>query len=147
MVRFLIVTLEALTSNALIVDSAMSIIAPLPSITPESVIWDQIALDGYKVRWFNKKIYYCEYLEDGLTKSSWSLLKNNPMGYAMLFNTQLKYITKNRINTILQFISCCCLAREYKYIKECNSPFVWLLLPFGWLLSMRRRKQINKFCP
>ena len=26
--------------------------------TPESVIWDQIALDGYKVRWFNKKIYY-----------------------------------------------------------------------------------------
>lgn len=33
----------------------------------ESASWDAISEAGYKVRWFNKIIYRCEYLEDGLT--------------------------------------------------------------------------------
>ena len=36
----------------------------------ESAVWDRIALQGYKLRWFNKIIYKCEYLEDGLTKAN-----------------------------------------------------------------------------
>ena len=35
----------------------------------DSVCWNAIHLDGYKIRWFNKVIYIAEYLEDGLTKS------------------------------------------------------------------------------
>lgn len=117
--------------------------------TPEAVIWDQMALDGYKLRWFNKIIYLCEYQPDGLTRSSWKLLKNNPMGYAMLFNIQLKSTIrlKAKINLILQFISCCCLAKEYNYIKECyNKLLVYPLFPLGWLLSKRRQSQFKKFC-
>lgn len=117
--------------------------------TPEAVVWDQIALDGYKLRWFDKVIYLCEYLPDGLTNSTWRLLKNNPMGYAMLFNTQLRYANevKNKINLILQFISCCCLAKEYGYIKKCNERVLsYLLFPMGWLLSIRRKSQIKKYC-
>ena len=34
----------------------------------ENAVWDAIALDGYKLRWYNRVIYKCEYLEDGLTK-------------------------------------------------------------------------------
>lgn len=117
--------------------------------TPEAVVWDQIALDGYKLRWFDKVIYLCEYLPDGLTNSTWRLLKNNPMGYAMLFNTQLRYANgvKNKFNLILQFISCCCLAKEYGYIKKCNRRILsYLLFPIGWLLSIRRKSQIKKHC-
>lgn len=117
--------------------------------TPEAVVWDQMALDGYKLRWFDQVIYICEYLPDGLTNSTWRLLKNNPMGYAMLFNTQLQYAEglKSRINLILQFISCCCLAKEYNYIKKCNVKILpYILFPMGWLLSVRRRIQINKSC-
>ncbi len=33
----------------------------------ESASWDAISEAGYKVRWFNRIIYRCEYLEDGLT--------------------------------------------------------------------------------
>lgn len=119
------------------------------SFTPEAVIWDQLALDGYKLRWFNQVIYICDYQEDGLTNSSWKLLKNNPMGYAMLFNAQLKSTKsiKKRINLTLQFISCCCLGREYRYLKECHSiVLLFLLFPFGWLLSKRRQKQFKKYC-
>lgn len=33
----------------------------------EGAVWDKIALDGYKVRWFNHPLKVCEYLPDGLT--------------------------------------------------------------------------------
>lgn len=119
------------------------------NFTPEAVVWDQMALDGYKLRWFNDVIYLCEYQEDGLTRSSWKLLKNNPMGYAMLFNTQLKSTKglKDIINLTLQFISCCCLAKKYSYIKECHfRTLSFLLFPLGWLLSLRRQNQFKKYC-
>ena len=35
----------------------------------ESAVWDAIALDGYKLRWYNQIVYKCEYLADGLTKT------------------------------------------------------------------------------
>lgn len=35
----------------------------------DSVCWNAIYADNYKIRWFNKVIYIAEYLEDGLTKS------------------------------------------------------------------------------
>ena len=122
---------------------------PDEKFTPEAVVWDQMALDGYKLRWFNEVIYLCEYQEDGLTKSSWRLLKQNPMGYAMLFNTQLKhqYSFRVRINLCLQFIACCCLAKEYSYIPHCNAKgLAYLLFPMGWLLSKRRKQQFKQFC-
>lgn len=119
------------------------------SFTPEAVVWDQLALDGYKLRWFNKVIYLCEYREDGLTNSSWKLLKNNPMGYAMLFNIQLKYQShfKEKFRLTLLFIASCCLAHEYHYIQQCSEKGLsYLLFPLGWLLSVRRKRQFKKYC-
>lgn len=34
---------------------------------PEDVVWNAIAGDGYRLRWYNDIIYIGEYLEDGLT--------------------------------------------------------------------------------
>lgn len=115
------------------------------TFTPEAVVWDKMALDGYRLRWFNTSMYYCEYQTGGLTDSSWSLLKRNPMGYAMLFNTQLLYAERGRINLIIQFIACCCLAREYRYVARCNSCFAYVLFPVGWFVSIRRRIQFKKY--
>ena len=36
----------------------------------ESAVWDRIAKDGFKLRWYNDMIYLCEYIEDGLTKNT-----------------------------------------------------------------------------
>lgn len=115
------------------------------SFTPEAVVWDQMALDGYRLRWFDKPIYYCDYQPDGLTNSSWKLLKDNPMGYAMLFNTRLQYLTNNRLNCVIQFIACCCLAGDYSYVRKCYSRLAILVFPLGFLLSIRRRQQIKKY--
>ena len=49
------------------------------------------------------------------------------------------------VNTVIQFISCCCLAGEYGYIKKCVSPYVWLLFAPGFMLSVRRRWQFSQY--
>lgn len=36
----------------------------------EDTLWNEIAMDGYSVRWYSKAIYCCEYLDDGLTSQS-----------------------------------------------------------------------------
>lgn len=121
---------------------------PGEKFTPEAVVWDQMALDGYRLRWFDKVEYLCEYQPEGLTNSSWRLLRDNPMGYAMLYNHQLLHTTglKALVNLVLQFASCCCMAGEFSYLCKCNSNLVWLLWSAGWLLSVRRRKQIKNAC-
>ncbi len=35
----------------------------------EACVWDAIAAEGYKIRWYKTPIYVCEYLVDGLTKT------------------------------------------------------------------------------
>lgn len=47
----------------------------------EEVVWDAIARDGYKLRWFNKVIYHCEYIDDGLTRMGEKKVIENFEGY------------------------------------------------------------------
>ncbi|AOZ97340.1 glycosyltransferase family 2 protein [Butyrivibrio hungatei] len=53
---------------------------------PESLIWDSIARDGYKIRWFNEIIYICEYLPDGLSASSDKKFMESPKGFIAYLN-------------------------------------------------------------
>lgn len=63
---------------------------PIPTFEGENdvekgVLWNRIAADGLKIRWFNEGIYNCEYLEDGMSKN----IVNN---YIRNFNGYLLYI-------------------------------------------------------
>ncbi|MGL4338606.1 MAG: glycosyltransferase [Turicibacter sp.] len=49
----------------------------------ENVVWNHIAYDGYKIRWFNEITYITEYLDDGLTKNAYSIALKNPKGYQL----------------------------------------------------------------
>lgn len=59
----------------------------------ECVVWDKIAYDNFKIRWFNEIIYLGNYLEDGYTKKGNSLFEKNPIGY--LINIRNKRIYKD----------------------------------------------------
>lgn len=48
----------------------------------EAAIWQQIAKDGYLIRWYNEVIYICDYLDDGLTRNADKKIMENPLGYA-----------------------------------------------------------------
>ena len=57
----------------------------------EAVVWDWIALDGYKLRWYNRTIYVCEYLDDGLTRTGADArINNNPHGYGRYVAVRIK---------------------------------------------------------
>lgn len=66
----------------------------------ECVVWNQLAYEGYKVRWYNKIIYCGDYLADGLTKDL-SKEINNFQGFT--------YATKQKIkcNSCLEGIIAC----------------------------------------
>ncbi|MGM7721173.1 glycosyltransferase family 2 protein [Metabacillus sp. Hm71] len=61
----------------------------------EATVWDRMAYDGYKIRWFNKTIYICDYLEDGLTKNMREVFSKNPKGTAVYIKQQIKYYKCN----------------------------------------------------
>ena len=56
----------------------------------EEIVWNRIARDGYKFRWFNEGIYFCEYLDNGLSKTSNKEL-NNFEGYKLVVKELLTY--------------------------------------------------------
>lgn len=66
----------------------------------EAVVWNRIANDGYKIRWFNEPIYYCEYRDDGLTQNINARYKASPRGFALYIKELIKY-EKNIIKKII----------------------------------------------
>lgn len=81
----------------------------------ECVVWHKIAYDGYKIRWFNKVIYTCEYQEDGLTKNLKELNRKNNKGYLLNIKTDLMY-RKLSIREKLAYIY-----SYYDVVKELKS--------------------------
>lgn len=57
----------------------------------ESVCWNAIAADGYKIRWYNSPIYICDYLDDGLTKTG----ANEISGHIRNFRGYCYYIKQS----------------------------------------------------
>lgn len=113
---------------------------------PEQLQMDAMALDGYKLRWYSEPIYVCEYHDDGLTKGSWDLLRNNKMGYAMLSNQRLLYERsfKSLIQSAAQHIALSINAGYPSYILKSNRKLITLLsIPYGLLLSIRRKRQFK----
>lgn len=109
---------------------------------PEQIALNEIALSGYLLRWHSDIIYYCDYLDDGLTKGSRILEKNNPMGYAMMYNHSLKYpgLTKRKLfKNACQFVALSIYGKNIKYLKYSNNKLMTTLaLIPGIVLSFRR---------
>lgn len=57
----------------------------------ESVVWNEIGAAGLKLRYFNEVIYFCEYLEDGLTKQGTKKFESTPKGYGLYLYQSIKY--------------------------------------------------------
>lgn len=115
---------------------------------PEQIALNEIALAGYKLRWHSDIVYICEYLEDGLTKGSFQLEKNNPMGYAMMYNHMLKYpdmTAKQKFRAACQHIALSLYGKNPSYIFKSNRMLYTIAaLPFGAALAVRRRMQFGK---
>ncbi len=87
----------------------------------EGCVWDAIAADGYKIRWFNKPIYVCEYLNDGLTNTGANELEGsikNFKGYLYFISQYLRL--HDKIECYGRFIQYnkVCKRRDIPYLKR-----------------------------
>lgn len=117
------------------------------NFSPEEIVFNEIALAGYKVRWFNKIGVISKYLEDGLTVNAFDLIKKNPMGYAMLFNHQLKYKETFKEKFVVAYLMVCysILGKNLHYLTKSNDKLMTLLaFPIGVLVALRRKFQFRK---
>ena len=64
---------------------------PGEKFVTECVVWDKIAFDGYKFRFFNEIIYICEYLADGLTAHYYQLIHSSPKGWGQYIYQSVEY--------------------------------------------------------
>lgn len=114
---------------------------------PEQIVFHEIALEGWKIRWFSTAMSVCEYQEGGLTLGAKKLEKQNPMGYAMMYNHKLKYIRGfvKRFRIAMQCNALSFVGGHPEYIFKSNALGVSLaaLIP-GLLLSIRRKMQYNE---
>lgn len=117
------------------------------TFVPEEVVLNELALDGYKIRWFNRIIVISEYLDGGLTKGAWQLIKKNPMGYAMLYEHKLKQdkgLRKKLYNTV-QMIAQSILGHNPTFpFRGEHKIFSILCYPLGALLAIRRIYQFKR---
>lgn len=119
---------------------------PGEKFAPEEIALNTIALAGYKIRWHKDIIYICDYLDDGLTRGHWKLLKENPMGYAMLYNNKLlySYSLKEKIYNSSQMIALTFIGKNFKYIFSSNNKLItFISLPIGLILYFRRKGQFK----
>lgn len=113
---------------------------------PEATCLDMMALDGYKIRWHKEAIYMCEYLDDGLTKGNWDLLRNNKMGYAILSNQRMLTADnyREKLRAAAEHIALSLNAGYPSYVFNTYKPLITLTaLPLGLVLAIRRHEQFK----
>lgn len=111
---------------------------------PEQIVFNQIALDGFKIRWYPVAMSVCEYQEGGLTKGARKLEIENPMGYAMMYNHKMKYGIpfKQKLRCAMQCIALSIVGHNPNYVFKSNMPVAtFLMLVPGMILSVRRKRQ------
>ena len=68
----------------------------------ECLVWDQIAALGLKLRHFNEGIYFCEYLEDGLTYREKTLYAANPKQYGQYVHNIYVFRKQSRFHSMIK---------------------------------------------
>ena len=113
----------------------------------EAVIYNRMANDGYKMRFYNDIVWIYEYRSDGLTKAGNSLFLNNPRGYGLWLKEKALFMNFSLIKRIKMYYTFSCdLIGKYstKVIAECiGAPVAMIraLISIHTLGALIRRKR------
>lgn len=87
-------------------------------VLPEGTAWNLTGLDGYKVRIYNEKLYFAEYLKDGSTRNSLDVLIENPKGWAASLRTRKRCNDQKVFKA--QFHYFVCMNEKYDKREMCE---------------------------
>lgn len=94
----------------------------------EAVVYNRMAADGYKMRFYNDIVCVYEYQPDGLTRTGNSLFLNNPKGYGLWLREKAKFEKISLLERIkLYYTFTCDLSGRLsaKEIADCiGAPYV-----------------------
>lgn len=119
---------------------------PSEMYAPEQLSFNEMSLAGWKLRWRAEKLYVCDYLPDGMTRDD-RLVKNNPMGFAMMHNQNMLLAENNKekFKAALQMTALSLCSGNPQYLLKSNCKWATLLtLPAGAALAVRRKIQFTK---
>ncbi|MBO4939135.1 MAG: glycosyltransferase family 2 protein [Oscillospiraceae bacterium] len=89
----------------------------------EAVVYNRMAHDGYRMRFYNDIIYIYEYRNDGLTKAGRRLFLDNPRGYGLWLREKAEFENASRIDKLKMYYTFTCdLSAQYddsSMIAEC----------------------------
>lgn len=88
----------------------------------EAVVWNRMAHDGYKMRFYNDIICIYEYKNDGLTKAGSKIFLNNPRGYGLWLKEKAEFEHVSIIEKLKMYYTFTCdLSSLYnsQTIAEC----------------------------
>lgn len=106
---------------------------PDENFMTEAVVWNRMAHDGYKMRFYNDIIWIYEYKDDGLTKAGSSVFLNNPRGYGLWLKEKAEFENVSYKEKLKMYYTFTCdLSGKYdkKTIAECIGAPVWLISAF-----------------
>lgn len=116
----------------------------------EAVVYNRMANDGYKMRFYNDIIWIYEYQEDGLTKAGNALFVNNPRGYGLWLKEKVTFMRATFTEKIRMYYTFSCdLSEKYneKIIAECiGTPVatIKLLLLLHSIVKLIRKNMFRK---
>lgn len=113
----------------------------------EAVVYNRMANDGYKMRFYNDIIWIYEYRNDGLTKAGKSLFLSNPRGYGLWLREKAFFMNDSIVERIKMYYTFSCdLIETYstKVIAECigiSVTMVRYLILLHMLVELIRGKK------
>lgn len=111
----------------------------------EGILWDRIAHAKLKIRWFNEKIYVCEYLPDGVTSNHFETCKKNFNTYSCMVNEYKGYedapFTERFIVTSKYIAVAFAKGLNRKNLPThfgWNQKWLWMAYVYGWCIYKLR---------
>jgi len=117
---------------------------PFPEIEnekfcPEALVWNRIALK-YKLRYFNRNVYLCDYLPDGLTAKIVKMRMTSPLAsmlhYSELYRMPIPLLQK--VKAVINYWRFSFCSKETFVFKLNQIGICSLVLyPFGFLYHLK----------
>lgn len=116
---------------------------PNEKFCPELLVWTRIA-EKFKLRYFAKKIYYCEYLTDGLTAKITKIRMESPEATLMCYSelSKSKIPFHQKIKACINFwrFSFCSTRSIYSKIKDIHALSL-IILPISYIFHLKDKSQ------
>lgn len=106
---------------------------PAELFLTEDVVWDRIARK-YRIRFFNRNIYICEYLPDGISRNLSYHHRNSPQGTMLYYGTSMRDSRFGMVRHIKDAIRYWQYTCDYRGKRERLPLWAYLFYPVGWLM-------------